>query len=256
VHTFSGDAFQIDPGRSSPGWGDVLIEGCRFWLRPLPEPVNGFAAGVVPGENAIDTKASASFPRATITIRDSEFHGFRDGLIGNMAALNLKEHIDAVVDRVTVHASEIAFRLRAPASVRVQNAIVHSVAHGVRYEDDIQGLRIWNSTFGRDVGRPFTPASSASSVLEVRNVAVLGTLLPAEAGGGSNLALPAAAFVNAGAHDYRLSAASAAADRGVAIVEVTADRQGTARPQGAAYDIGAYERPVRPAPPRNLRIIR
>jgi hypothetical protein len=138
----------------------------------------------------------------------------------------------------------------------VQNAVVHTVAHGVRYEDDIQGLRIWNSTFGRDVGRPFTPASSSSSVLEVRNVAVLGTALPAEASGGSNLAVPAAAFVNAGAHDYRLSAASAAADRGVAIAEVSADREGTARPQGAAYDIGAYERPARPAPPSNLRIIR
>jgi hypothetical protein len=49
VHTFSGDAFQIDPGRSSAGWDDIVIEGCKFWLQPLPAPVNGFAAGVVPG---------------------------------------------------------------------------------------------------------------------------------------------------------------------------------------------------------------
>ena len=49
IHTFSGDAFQIDPGRSAPGWGDTVIEGCRFWLQPLPAPVNGFAAGRRPG---------------------------------------------------------------------------------------------------------------------------------------------------------------------------------------------------------------
>ena len=60
IHTFSGDAFQIDPGRAAPGWGDIVVEGCRFWLQPLPAAVNGFAAGVVPGENAIDTKASAT----------------------------------------------------------------------------------------------------------------------------------------------------------------------------------------------------
>lgn len=244
IHTFSGDAFQIDPGRSSPGWGDVLIEGCRFWLQPLPAPVNGFAAGVVPGENAIDTKSASTLPRAGLTIRNSEFSGFRAGLIGNMAALNIKENVDAVVDRVTIHSSEIAFRLRAPAMVRVQNAVVHSVAFGVRYEDNIQGIRFWNSTFGIGVTRPFYPASSSGSVLDVRNVAVLGSTLPVEASGPSNLALPASAFVGSATHNYQLSATSPAADYGTTLAEVTTDRQGTKRPQGSAYDVGAYERVV------------
>ena len=257
VHTFSGDAFQIDPGRSAPGWGDVLIEGCRFWLRPLPGPVNGFAAGVVPGENAVDTKVGASLPRGTLTIRNSEFFGFAGGLITNMAALNLKENVDAVVDGVTIHGSEIGFRLRGPANVRVQNAVVHSVAVAVRYEDNIQGLRIWNSTFGGGVERPFVAASSPASVLDVRNLAVLATALPAEASGGSNLALAASAFVNAAGHDYQLSAGSPAFDKGVAIAEVTSDRRGTARPQGTAYDVGAFERDIsRPSAPTNLRIVR
>lgn len=256
VHTFSGDAFQIDPGRAAPGWSDVLIEGCRFWLRPLPEPVNGFAAGVVPGENAVDTKVGASLPRGSITIRNSEFYGFRGGLIGNMAALNIKENVDAVIDRVTIHSSEIAFRLRAPANVRVQNAVVHSVSVAVRYEDNIQGLRVWNSTFGVDVIRAFQSASSGNSVLDVRNLALLGTGLPAEASGSSNLALPASAFVDAAAHDYRLSAGATAIDRGVPIPEVSTDRSGTSRPQGPAYDVGAYERARGPLPPSNLRIVR
>jgi hypothetical protein len=258
VHTFSGDAFQIDPGRALPGWGDVLIEGCRFWLRPLPAPVNGFAAGVVPGENAVDTKVGSGLPRPSLIIRNSEFFGFGGGLITNMAALNLKENVDAVVDRVTIHGSEIAFRLRGPANVRVQNAVVHSTSVAVRYEDNIQGLRIWNSTFGNGVGRAFVPAAASASVLDVRNLLILAATLPAEASGASNLAVSSSAFVNAAGHDYQLTASSPAVDRGVPIAEVAADRAGIARPVGAAYDVGAYERTAgtRPSPPTNLRIVR
>lgn len=249
IHTFSGDAIQIDPGRAAPGWSDLLIDGCKLWLQPLPAAVNGFAAGTVPGENALDTKADASLARARLTIRNTEMYGFRNGLISNMAALNIKENVDAVVDGVTAHSSEIAFRLRGPAVVRVQNAVVRDVAYGVRYEDNIQGLRVWNSTFGARVGRPFLAASSSGSVLDVRNVAVLGTTLPPEASGGSNLALPASAFVDVGTHNYQLSAASPANDRGVTIQEVATDRQGTKRPQGTAYDVGAYERVVSESSP-------
>ena len=245
IHTFSGDAIQIDPARSSPGWSDVLIEGCKLWLAPLPAAVNGFAAGTVPGENAVDTKVSTLVPRAKLTIRNTEARGFRAGLISNMAAFNLKENIDATVDRVTVFNSEIAFRLRAPALVRVQNAVVHTVATGVRYEDGIQNVRLWNSTFGGGVTRPFYAASSSGSILDVRNVLVLGTTLPAQApASASNLAVPASAFVNAAAHNYQLSPSSPAADAGAAISAVTTDRQGTKRPQGTRYDIGAFERVV------------
>lgn len=68
IHTFSGDALQVDPGRASPGWDRVTVERCKMWLGPLAAAKNGFAAGVVPGENAIDTKtpgSSATWPRST-----------------------------------------------------------------------------------------------------------------------------------------------------------------------------------------------
>jgi len=242
IHTFSGDAVQVDPGRSSPGWSDVLIEGCRFWLQPLPAAVNGFPAGTVPGENAVDTKASLTLPRAKLTIRNTEAFGFRGGVIGNMAAFNIKENVDAIVDGVTVYNSEIAFRLRAPAWVRVQNVVIHSVAYGIRYEDNIENLRLWNSTFGGAVDRPFYAASSAASLLDVRNVLVLGAALPKEAAGASNLAVLASAFANARGHDYQLGESSPAVDTGVTLTEVPTDRQGVKRPQGARYDIGAFER--------------
>ena len=254
IHTFSGDGVQVDPGRGAPGWSDVLIEGCRIWLAPLASSQNGFAAGTVPGENALDTKAAPGLPRARITVRDTIASGYRAGLIGNMAAFNLKEHIDATVDRVTVFDSEIAFRLRGAgtnttgAEVVVQNAVVYNTATAFRYEDNIQNLRIWNVTVGGGVGRAFQAASSSASVLDVRNFLLLGSSLPAQASRASNLAVPDSAFVNAPAHNYQLAEGSPAADRGVAIGGVSADRQGTPRPQGLAADIGAFERLVTSAP--------
>lgn len=63
-------------------------------------------------------------------------------------------------------------------------------------------------------------------------------------------------FVSPASNDFHLTSTSPAIDAGIALAEVTDDLEGIARPQGAKYDIGAYEftRP-RPKPPRNLRIV-
>jgi hypothetical protein len=248
IHTFSGDAVQIDPGRRAPGWDRVVIENCRFWLGPLERSENGFPAGMVPGENAIDTKTLASAPRAALTIRDTLAWGFRGGTIANMAAFNLKENVDVVIDRVTVWDSEIAFRLRGGGSdtsrgalVRLQNAVIHSVAIAVRYEDNIQNLRVWNSTFGRSVSRPFVNAQASASQVNVRNLVMLGSGLPREASHSSNLAVASDSFVGASRHDYRLVATSPAVDKGVTLGGVPDDRAGISRPRGKGYDVGAYE---------------
>jgi len=233
IHTFSGDGFQIDPGRASPGWDRVTIEGSRIWLAPLPAPANGFPAGAVPGENAVDTKVGSTLPRATITIRDTIAWGFRGGLISNMAAFNLKEKVNATVDRVTVYDSEIAFRLRGAGSgttgawVTVKNAVVHHVAKAFRYEDDIQNLKIWNSTIGSHVTSPFQAASSVSTGVEVRNLLILGGTLPSQAAHPSNRSAGSEAFVDVNANNYGIVAGSAAIDAGVTIPGVTTDRHMT-----------------------------
>lgn len=205
IHTFSGDGFQIDPDRGAPGWDQVTIEGSSIWLAPLPEAVNGFAAGTVPGENAVDTKVGTMAPRPTITIRDTVAWGFSRGLIGNMAAFNLKEDVNALVDRVTVYDSDIAFRLRGRGAaktgawVTIKNAVVYNTLKAFRYEDNIQNLRIWNSTIGRDVPTPFEAVQSGRGGIEVRNLLVLGSSLPIEASHPSNRTTSPDAFVDAGA---------------------------------------------------------
>ena len=60
----------------------------------------------------------------------------------------------------------------------------------------------------------------------------------------SFVSTPDALFVDAGGDDYRLSATSPALDAGETRADVPADIVGVARPQGPAFDIGAYERPV------------
>ena len=245
IHTFSGDALQLDPGRSAPGWDRVTIERCQFWLEPLTAAENGFAAGTVPGENAIDTKTLATAPRAVLIVRDTNAWGFRGGLITNMAAFNLKENVDATLDRVTVWGSEIAFRLRGPgvyggAWVRVQNAVVFDVGTGVRYEDDIERVEVWNSTFGSGVSRTFRAASSTAAGLDVQNVLFMGST-PSELAGASNLRATAAYFVDASRHDYRLRSTSLAVDAGASLTSVDTDRLGVKRPAQRYWDIGAYE---------------
>jgi hypothetical protein len=221
IHTFSGDGVQVDPGRTAPGWDQVTVERSKIWLAPLPAPENGFAAGVVPGENAIDTKQAATNIRSRLVVRDTIAFGFRAG-ITNMAAFNLKDYVDATIDGVTVFDSEIAFRLRGPANgalVLVRNAVIYNVTTAFRYEDNIQNLRIWNSTVGLDVSRAFQAASAPKATLDVRNL----------------LSIP-----EFGAEAS--SAPSPAVDGGERLDEVTIDRDGVARPQGSGYDVGAYER--------------
>ena len=252
IHTFSGDGVQVDPGRSAPGWNDVRLDGVRIWLEPLAADENGFPAGTVPGENAIDTKAAATLKRARLTIRNVTAWGFQNGLITNMAAFNLKEHIDATLDGVTVFDSQIAFRLRGGgrtgpgAWVTVTNAVVHSVLTAYRYEDDIQRLHIWNNTVGRNVTRVFQAALSNREGLDVRNLLMMDGR-PREAVDPSNLVATDHWFVDASRHDYRLVADAPAIDAGVTVPDVAIDRDGVNRPVGRAHDVGAYERsPNRP----------
>lgn len=249
IHTFSGDAVQVDPGRSEPGWDRVTIEGCRMWLEPLPAPENGFPAGAVPGENAVDTKVADGLT-AHLVVRDTVAYGFRGGLIENMAAYNLKEGVIAELDRVTIHASEIALRLRAPADVTVTNAVIYDVGAGMRYEDGIASPALHYATFGRDVLEPFVEASSSGTVVDGRNVLLLGESLPPELSAeDGSLAVDAASFADAAADDYHLAAGSPAIDAATGTAPAT-DRDGIERPQGGAPDVGAYEHcPTSCAPP-------
>jgi len=54
--------------------------------------------------------------------------------------------------------------------------------------------------------------------------------------------LTSGAFTNVGSHDFTLPANSALLDVGATIGSFSNDFVNTTRPQGSAWDIGAYER--------------
>src|SRR5207302_750960 len=62
-------------------------------------------------------------------------------------------------------------------------------------------------------------------------------------------------FVNAAANDFHLQAGSPAIDAGITLAQVPVDADGVSRPQGKAYDIGAYEFPVNSAVATHVQIV-
>lgn len=265
VHHVSGDSFQTDPKRDEGGYPDnILIEGSHFWTGPLTEDFNaGWLAGQSPGENAVDTKVTqtnvGSAPRMRITIRDTVAHGWdRNGYINNRAAFNMKEKIEAVFDRVTVYDSQIAFRLRGTlgaANTTIWNTVIRDTETAIRAEYKLPQLTLQHVTFGDGITTQveFAEGTPPTNQWIVQNNAWFGAK-PSFVTDPSNFLAAAADFADSAARDYHLAPASALIDAGQLLPQVPVDRDGVTRPQGAAVDIGAYERPASPNNGINLVI--
>jgi len=75
----------------------------------------------------------------------------------------------------------------------------------------------------------------------------------------SNNIVGAPTFVNASTQDFHLQSGSLGIDQGTTLSSITVDYDGTTRPQGTAYDMGAFEygsgTVTRPSPPTNLSAV-
>lgn len=163
----SGDAIQFDPGRGT--WDDVVIENCTFWTAPLAKDAAGFRRGERPGENGIDTKQRASNPRSTMTIRNCLFHGWKQpGQVNNLAALNLKNHVNVKIVNCAFRDNEICFRLRGGegdyggALVTVERCAVYNSEVALRVEDKIRDLKIHQLGFGGGIAKQLVSAGGGA----------------------------------------------------------------------------------------------
>lgn len=153
-HT-SGDCLQFDPDRASRG--KVLIENCNLWTGPLAEDHGGFKKGERPGENAMDTKTKPDGERCKLVIRNCHLHGWNQpSQISTIAALNLKENVDAEVTHCVFNDNEVAFRVRGPggrggAHVRITSCAIYTTKTAVRAEDKIEQLVVTGLGFGSGV---------------------------------------------------------------------------------------------------------
>lgn len=151
----SGDCIQFDPDRQSSG--KVVVENCTLWTGPLTADLAGFKAGQRPGENALDTKVKLDGPRCQLIIRNCHLHGWNQpAQIDNVAALNLKENVDAEVTRCVFQNNEIALRVRGPGSrggahVSITDCAIYDTQTGIRAEDKIDYLKVQGLGFGGDI---------------------------------------------------------------------------------------------------------
>lgn len=242
IYYVSGDALQFQYG----GWDNIRVENCTLWNGPLPTARGGAAAGVNPGENAIDTKYEIADGRGRLHIENTVAYGWWSDIISNAAAFNIKHNVEATFQGATVYDSNIAFRLRGPGSkggawVTLKNVVVFDASKAVRYEDDIENLHIYNMTFGDGIEKFFESAGGYGDGFETLNCLFLSSDLPGEAADDSNLAVGADAFADVAGNNYHLAPNSPAIDAGVSVSEVSVDRDGDPRPSGKGYDVGAYE---------------
>ena len=106
--------------------------------------------------------------RCKLTIRNCYFHGWQQpGQVDNLAALNLKEHIDATVTNCVFGDNEIAFRVRGPgakggAKVTIEGCVIESGNVGVRMEDKVEGLTIRGMRWGEGVKEKYVKAGGGA----------------------------------------------------------------------------------------------
>ncbi|MCD6365376.1 MAG: right-handed parallel beta-helix repeat-containing protein [Planctomycetes bacterium] len=242
IYYVSGDSLQTQDGH----WENVLVDGCTFWNGDLPTARAGFPAGVNPGENAIDTKEDGAL-RSTMTLRNSVFYGWdSDYIFGS--ALNLKELVDVVVDGCELYDNNVAFRLRGRtgdmgAHVTVINNVMHDNAVVIRYEDDIQELQVLNNTWGSGNTQLTHSPDYPDVTSGFSNNLFLGAMTGEATHDASNRTATIADFLDPANHDYRLVPSSGAIDAGIDLAGagVLLDHDGYSRPEGSAYDVGAFE---------------
>lgn len=163
----SGDCIQFDPGRGA--WDQVLIENCTLWTGPLPADAAEFKQGERPGENAVDTKQQVTHSRSRLTIRNCLMYGWNQpGQIDNMAALNLKNHVQATVENCVFRDNEICFRVRGGegeyggARVTIDNCAVYDSLVAVRAEDKIENFKITRLGIGHGIQRKLQAAGGGT----------------------------------------------------------------------------------------------
>jgi parallel beta-helix repeat protein len=131
----------------------------------------------------------------------------------------------------------------------------------VAYTNGGTNNQVYNNTVYGNPGNGIDIFAGASGTVVKNNIVYGNGGGISDAGTGtvlSNNVTTDPQFVNASANDFSLRASSPAINAGVTVSIVTTDMNGVARPQGAAYDVGAYEysQETTPLPaPSNLRAV-
>lgn len=276
VHDTQGEGIYVGGGGTSPGAAgsgypshdSITIEGCTISYTGQWAP-QGDGIDVKGGITNLIIRNNILHHIANVTGTDSEARaivcqgmylnpGDLRKITGNLiyACSNIDEAAIALVNSWGV-----------PGDTLIANNIIYDISRnggqvGIRIYQSSGTITIVNNTIAFCASHAIS-ADSGSTVV-VRNnvffsnnssgsqVSYSGTVTASNynayngsigygSEGANSIAITSAAFVNSASRDFSLVAGSTLINAGTTVASVTTDYAGTARPQGAAYDIGAYE---------------
>ena len=148
-------------------------------------------------------------------------------------------------------------------NIRVYNNVLYSnTGHGIQIMASATRAQVYNNTVygGAQTGIQIQPSVVGASVINNISYGNASTQI-SDSGSGTILSKNLTSdprFMNPAASDFKLQSGSPAIDAGNVLSEVTTDIRLVTRPQGASYDLGAYEGGATsasaPAAPRGLRV--
>lgn len=201
-------------------------------------------------------------------IEYTRIHHTNDYGIHNYHGINLSSR--NVYRNLTMHETSLLYDAGAAIiasrsdSVLIYNNILYgNTGHGILAGSVASNTRIYNNTVygGAQTGIYVEPGATGT---DVRNNIAYGNASTQilGLGVGTNMAnnlITNPRFVNPTAFDFNIQSGSPAIDAGVTLSLVQVDFKSTPRPQGGAYDIGAFEvggstDTVPPSPPKNVAL--
>jgi hypothetical protein len=238
--------------------GNHLIRGNHLF-GTLPKEITG--AGVAGFRISGSTSGTQH-----VVIENNLVEGFYDE--GVMLDSDRQTNSHDLAIRNNVFIAPQAYALVAFRNVRdvkiFNNTVVNPAAFGVRFAEGSSG-EVKNNIFyadgssvpASDIAELTYSADAASSVVGSKNLLFISSKTIDQSAFPNDIVNKDPLFVSFVSKNYRIRAGSPAINAAATLPEFNYDLNGTSRPQGPAWDIGAYEYPVnasRPAPPNNIRI--
>ena len=250
------------PGESNP---DSLANGNEFIRLTITGggggALNGYSIYVKSSNNLIDG-CDLSDPRGGAMHIYSDYNSPSNNIIRNNRVHDVTRSKDTRMFGILI----------AGQNNQVYNNIVYRVIGPSPSTNDAiavfggSGHKIWNNTVTGNDTRGIHINSGAGNTEIRNNISYANTFSNFVDEGAStiqssNLFGVDPIFVNPSANDFRLQSSSRAVDAAVSVSAVATDFAGTARPQGVAPDVGAYEYRAQqtqsspPAAPTGVRIV-
>jgi parallel beta-helix repeat protein len=235
--------FEIDKSGSSSSTNGITFDGPQRFIRLRNLNVHHMSnQGVYTGTQASDLE----FVNLDVHHAGRPTCSFKAG--GYCHSFYLQGSLRILIDGGRMHDNDGLGVQCYCTNLTVKNTLVYNNAgYAGIFGSDATNARVFNNTV---YGNSNNGIAINGSGVQVRNNIVYqnDTNLSLGSVAQSNNLTADPKFINTAGANFRLHASSPAINAGVTLAEVATDAEGTRRPQGPAYDIGAYEFVSTPIP--------